>query len=84
MFTTQIWFINVMVEFLSAYFKVFNIVLTFYGPKPGAILIERSIDGGKMFQPWQYFAEDCKASFQLENNGRLSEPDDVNCIQYTK
>jgi len=63
--------------------QVFYIVLTFYGPQPGAILIERSIDGGKMFQPWQYFAEDCKASFQLENNGQLSEPDDVNCIQYT-
>ena len=47
-------------------------------------MIERSTDGGKTFQPWQYFAKDCRASFQLENNGQLSEPDVVNCIQYRK
>ncbi|XP_067031738.1 usherin-like isoform X1 [Acropora muricata] len=70
------------IELSYSRLQVFSIVLTFYGPKPGAILIERSTDRGKTFQPWQYFAEDCRASFQLENNGQLSEPDVVNCIQY--
>lgn len=69
---------------IFCFFQVFYILLTFYGPLPGALAIERSADGGNTFQPWQYFAEDCVASFQQQNNGPLSEPDSVNCIQYVK
>ena len=65
-------------------FQVFYVILTFYGPLPGALVIERSTDGGKTFQPWQYFAEDCVSSFMLPNNGPLTQPDSVNCIQYIK
>ena len=72
------------IHFIYCTFQVFYIVLTFYGPLPGAITIERSTDSGSTFQPWQYFAEDCVASFNLQNNGPLSEPDSVNCIQYIK
>ena len=65
-------------------FQVFYILLTFYGPVPGAMVIERSTDGGQTFQPWQYFAADCVASFSLQNNGPLTEPDSVNCVQYSE
>ena len=64
--------------------QVFYVVLTFYGPVPGALKIQRSLDNGHTFQPWQYFAEDCKTSFNLDNNGPLNEPDSVNCVQYVK
>lgn len=26
-------------------------------PRPGSWVLERSIDGGKTYMPWQYFAE---------------------------
>ena len=63
------------------YFQVFHIVTKFYGPLPAAIVIERSVNYGKTYQPWQYYAVDCQKSFQLANNGRLSQPDSVNCLQ---
>ena len=56
--------------------------MTFYGPQPAGIKIERSVDTGLTFQPWQYFAEDCMKAFNLQNNGPLPEPDSVNCVQY--
>ena len=68
---------------VCCFFQVFYIVLTFYGPVPGGLKIERSLDNGKTYQPWQYFAEDC-SSFNLSNDGNLTEPDSVNCVQYVK
>ena len=58
-----------------------HIVNQFYGPIPAAILIERSNNYGKTYQPWQYYAVDCQKSFGMPNNGRLSQPDSVNCQQ---
>lgn len=58
---------------------MFYIVSQFYGPIPAAILIERSVNYGESYQPWQYYAVDCQASFGMVNNGPLSEPDSVNC-----
>ena len=54
---------------------------TFYGPVPAAIFLERSFNYGKTFEPWQYYAEDCKKSFNMVNNGPLNQPDSVNCLQ---
>ena len=63
---------------------MFYVVLTFYGPVPGAIKIERSVDSGHTYESWQYFAEDCVTTFDLQNNGPLTQPDSVNCVQYIK
>ena len=80
--TVQLHVLMIIILYFFGSFQVFYILLTFYGPVPGAMVIERSTDGGQTFQPWQYFAADCAASFSLQNNGPLTEPDSVNCIQY--
>ena len=59
-------------------------LMTFYGPFPKGIKIEKSVDNGQTFQEWQYFAEDCPSLFMMANNGLLTEPDSVNCIQYSR
>ena len=56
----------------------------FYSPPSRGIKIERSLDGGKTFMPWQYFADDCQRMFGLVNNGPLTAPDSVNCLQITR
>ena len=49
-------------------------------PEPRAFVIEKSIDGGQSFSPFQYYAEDCMVYFGLENDGPITEPDGVQCV----
>ena len=58
--------------------------IMFYGPPAKGIKIERSLDGGRTYSPWQYFANDCQRMFGLVNNGPLTQPDSVNCLQVTR
>ena len=67
--------------YFSLIFKVFQVQIMFYSPPAKGIKIERSIDGGKTYTPWQYYAEDCTRMFGLVNNGALTQADSVNCLQ---
>lgn len=61
--------------------QIYLVSITFYSPTPPSITIERSIDFGLSYKPWQHFAIDCKSSFNMDNNGFLPEPDSINCLQ---
>lgn len=63
------------------YSQIYLVSITFYSPTPPSITIERSIDFGLSYKPWQHFAIDCKSSFNMDNNGFLPEPDSINCLQ---
>ena len=58
--------------------------IMFYSPPARGIKIERSIDGGKTYTSWQYFADDCMKMFGLIDNGPLTQPDSVNCLKITR
>ncbi|KAH0617777.1 hypothetical protein JD844_016352 [Phrynosoma platyrhinos] len=51
-------------------------------PRPDLWVLERSVDFGKTYKPWQYFAHskaDCWERFGKEANVRVSKDDDVIC-----
>jgi laminin alpha 3/5 len=51
-------------------------------PRPGVWALEKSVDYGQTFQPWQYFADtptDCYNFFKSSNNKTIENDDDVIC-----
>ena len=64
--------------------QVFLVSILFYSPPAEGMKIERSLDFGKSYQAWQYFAVDCLKTFKMADNGQLPEPDSVNCIKVPK
>ncbi|XP_063440155.1 laminin-like protein epi-1 isoform X2 [Mytilus trossulus] len=70
--------INLGQEFHVAYIfiKMAN------SPRPGVWALERSLDFGKTFQPWQYFADtpsDCIKFFNTPADQEIAEDDSVIC-----
>ena len=56
-----------------------NILFKWWPPK--AMILLKSADNGSTWTPLQYYAKDCRTFFNLENHGKLSSPDSVNCIE---
>ena len=53
-------------------------------PRAGTWVLERSSDGGKTFQPWQYFANtvsDCYNFFGEESEEEITRDDSVICTE---
>ncbi|CAN9512145.1 unnamed protein product [Ophioblennius macclurei] len=48
---------------LDNLYQLDNLVLSFKGPRPNALVIERTQDNGKTWQPARYMATDCQKSF---------------------
>uniref|UniRef100_A0A3Q4IBR3 Laminin N-terminal domain-containing protein n=1 Tax=Neolamprologus brichardi TaxID=32507 RepID=A0A3Q4IBR3_NEOBR len=48
---------------LNNLFQLDNLVLNFKGPRPSALVIERTLDNGKTWQPTLYMATDCQRAF---------------------
>uniref|UniRef100_A0A3B3B6C1 Laminin subunit beta 3 n=1 Tax=Oryzias melastigma TaxID=30732 RepID=A0A3B3B6C1_ORYME len=48
---------------LNSLFQLDSLVLSFKGPRPGALVIERTLDHGQTWQPVLYLATDCQRSF---------------------
>ncbi|CAG9860176.1 unnamed protein product [Phyllotreta striolata] len=57
-------------------------------PRPGLWILEKSVDHGKTFTPWQYFSDnpsDCETFFGKKNNEPIKEDDSVICTnEYSK
>ncbi|XP_047677145.1 laminin subunit alpha-3 isoform X3 [Tachysurus fulvidraco] len=74
--------INVTLD-LGQLFHVAYIIVKFANsPRPDLWVLERSVDQGKTFTPWQYFAhskQDCIERFGTEPNGRTVRDDDQIC-----
>uniref|UniRef100_A0A4W3JJU2 Netrin-G2 n=1 Tax=Callorhinchus milii TaxID=7868 RepID=A0A4W3JJU2_CALMI len=43
-----------------------DIVITFEAGRPTVMVLEKSLDYGRTWQPYQYYAEDCMESFRME------------------
>ncbi len=57
-------------------------------PRPGVWALEKSVDNGLTYQPWQYFADtpsDCINFFNVSANKKIENDDDVVCTtDYSK
>uniref|UniRef100_A0A3Q1FLX8 Laminin N-terminal domain-containing protein n=1 Tax=Acanthochromis polyacanthus TaxID=80966 RepID=A0A3Q1FLX8_9TELE len=48
---------------LNNLFQLDNLMLMFKGPRPSALVIERTLDNGRTWQPALYLATDCEQAF---------------------
>ncbi|XP_036804074.1 laminin subunit beta-3 isoform X1 [Oncorhynchus mykiss] len=48
---------------LQNLFQLDTIILTFKGPRPSALVVERTLDNGQTWQPSLYMASDCRSAF---------------------
>uniref|UniRef100_A0A3P8UB62 Laminin N-terminal domain-containing protein n=1 Tax=Amphiprion percula TaxID=161767 RepID=A0A3P8UB62_AMPPE len=48
---------------LNNLFQLDNLMLMFKGPRPSALVIERTLDDGRTWQPALYMATDCEQAF---------------------
>lgn len=48
---------------LNNLFQLDNLVLSFKGPRPSALVIERTLDNGRTWQPALYLAKNCQEAF---------------------
>ncbi|XP_043977386.1 laminin subunit beta-3 [Gambusia affinis] len=58
---------------LNNLFQLDNLVLSFKGPRPKALLIERTLDNGRRWQPVLYLAKNCQEAFPgIQTNSPIS------------
>ncbi|XP_027877262.1 laminin subunit alpha-3 isoform X1 [Xiphophorus couchianus] len=74
--------VNVTLD-LGQLFHVAYILIKFANsPRPDLWVLERSVDNGRKFTPWQYFAHskrECIETFGKQPNGRIFNDDDQIC-----
>ena len=62
-------------------FQVAYVVVTMANsPRPGVWALEKSMDGGQTWQPWQYFAgndAECQKYFGMHAKERITRDDQV-------
>ncbi|XP_072567322.1 laminin subunit alpha-3 isoform X1 [Paramormyrops kingsleyae] len=80
--------VNVTLD-LGQLFHVAYVIIKFANaPRPDLWVLERSVDYGRTFSPWQYFAHskrDCIETFGKQPNGRIIRDDDQICtIEYSR
>ncbi|XP_062863133.1 usherin [Trichomycterus rosablanca] len=62
-------------------YQVFYVIVQFRNPQPEAVHIQRKTANSSAWEDWQYLARNC-SYFGLDDNGPLSRPDSVNCLQF--
>ncbi|XP_054888860.1 laminin subunit alpha-3-like isoform X2 [Poeciliopsis prolifica] len=74
--------VNVTLD-LGQLFHVAYVLIKFANsPRPDLWVLERSVDNGRKFTPWQYFAHskrECIEKFGKQPNGRIFNDDDQIC-----
>ncbi|XP_055016280.1 laminin subunit beta-3-like [Boleophthalmus pectinirostris] len=64
---------------LKSLFQLDSLVLDFKGPRPQALVIERTLDNGRTWQPYVYMATDCPSAFPEVPTSTPMDMDNIYC-----
>uniref|UniRef100_A0A3B1JCD6 Laminin subunit alpha 3 n=1 Tax=Astyanax mexicanus TaxID=7994 RepID=A0A3B1JCD6_ASTMX len=80
--------VNVTLDLGQLFHVAYVIVKFANSPRPDLWVLERSVDNGRTFTPWQYFAHlkrDCIERFGKQPNARVRQDNDQMCTtEYSK
>ncbi|XP_078071724.1 laminin subunit alpha-3 [Mustelus asterias] len=74
--------VNVTLDFGQLFHVAYILIKFANSPRPDLWVLERSVDFGRSYNPWQYFAHskrDCEDLFRTRARGRITRDDDVIC-----
>ncbi|XP_018008782.1 laminin subunit alpha [Hyalella azteca] len=80
--------VNLTVDLGQLFQVAYVLIKMGNSPRPGVWVLERSVDNGATYSPWQYFADspnDCEKFFGAESLRPIVKDDDVTCTtQFSK
>jgi len=72
--------VNITLHLTNSLYELIFVNFRYGSPRPKAVVLETSKDGGVTFRPIQYYADDCMLYFGLPDDGQIVNADDANCI----
>lgn len=75
--------VNITLNFGKSYIISGHIQITFYSERPGAMILERSVDDGHTWKTLQYFAKRCDRFYNMptENSVNSADPFKIQCSE---